>query len=69
VEEIDPNESKLIPKFEILFKLNVFKIGLIDNMINQQGMAVELNNLDAHLLVYDGLNYHNVNSIELGLKL
>ena len=32
-------------------------------------MAVELNHLNTHLFVYDALNYHSVNSIELDLKL
>jgi hypothetical protein len=32
-------------------------------------MAIELNHLNTHLYVFDALNYHNVNSIELNLKL
>jgi len=68
-EEEDPNESKLIPKFEVYFNLQTFRVGLVDNHQNEIGMVVELNTLELHLKAYDSLNYHNVNSIELTTKL
>jgi len=33
-EEEDPNESKLIPKFEVYFNLQTFRVGLVDNVQN-----------------------------------
>ena len=52
-----------------MFKLDTFKVGLVDNITNQIGMVVELNNFDVDTYLYDAVNYHNVNSIELRMKL
>jgi hypothetical protein len=69
VEEVDPEVLKMIPQYELEFEMKLFKVSLVMNLGDSNGIILQTNDIKVQTKMYDAKNFYNENLLEMGLQI